>query len=565
MTDAISFSGLRNPHISVDQVDSVASSKRGANDNLQTTKTILSLSEEVAALQADDSRKPTKEDFSWATFGFGNGEFKLDNGNRQVVTTEDSNLIIEEYDDKNKLVRKVEGSLTDDGAVLNTQIFNKDNEVIQEIATKFEGLRTGKKSSAKVSRFAQWFDNGKVKRTMEDSMLLKSKNIGLDSVIAYGTQKITDDFDSLITKQTQDLHHTKYKAAIVEYHNGKKSKEAHIEQRGEFINQTNRANVKVNGMEGKTTSELGQNSSLKMEIMNYDPDGKIQRRARWDESYSDSVSQVGGILKQGMDVSWYNDGELIKNEHSSTKVEETESSKLAKRPNILEILGSSQENYTRGDIPKSASQLMADSLMDSSARSSFFVDNIKKHVSKGDYKTASMVENDNVKDRPYALEWSNTIYKDGKIVAKQEDTEKARKNPLKHGLEFWTGHGLTESEVPATIKSSSHTDSSYENGRENNSATIDIHERANFNHNGPDSITTYVSGTQKKGFQTTDIHKSVAGRIEAADTDLHAASKRISKFEGQMLEDVLNIFNLLDKNNPAPKLKEYRVQLKTDY
>ncbi len=475
----------------------------------------------------ENTKKPKKEDHSWAAYGFEDGEFKLKNGNRQIVTIENSNLKIEEYDKNNKLIRKVEGNLTDDGAVLNTQIFNKNNEVIQQINTQFEELKTGNKSAAKVSRSIQWFDGDKLKRTMEDSMLLNSRYNVQDAVILYGIQKITDDFEELVAKQTQDSHRTEYKAAIVEYNNGKKSKEIHMKQKGDFVNQTNRAFVKNDGMDGKTTKELRQSSSLKIDTVNYDLDGKILRQAHWDESFSDSTAPTGGILKQGMTVSWYNDGELVKKERSSAKVEESESSKLPKRPKLLEVLGISKEVYTQGNTPKSASQIMADPLLDSSARASFFVDNIKNHASKGDYKTASMVEHDNVEDRPYDMEWSNTTYKDGKIVAKQEDTEKARKNPLKHGMEFWTGRGLTEADVPATIKSSSHNDTSYKNGRENNSATIEVRESANTNHHGPDSITTSVHGTQKKNFQTTKINKIIDGRIEAADTDLHAASKRI--------------------------------------
>ena len=338
-------------------------------------------------------------------------------------------------------------------------------------------------------------------------------------------------------------------------------KEVHIKQKGDFVNQTNREFVKKNGMDGKTTRELGQNSSLRIDTTNYGLDGEVLRQAHWDESFSDSTASTGGILKQGMDVSWYNDGELIKEEHSSTKVEETRSSKLSKRPNMLEVLGISEGDYTSGKTPKSASQIMAAPLMDSSARSSFFIDNIKQHASKGDYKTASMVEKDNVDDRPYDMQWSSKTYKDGEMVAKQEDREKALKNPLKHGLEFWTGHGLTESDVPEIIKSSSHTDTNYENGQEKNSAAIRISEMANLNHNGPDDITTSVHGTQKNGSQSTDVHKIVDGRIEAADTDLHAASKRISKLEGQMLEDTLNSFDQLDKNNPAPRQSEYHVRL----
>ncbi|WP_320007013.1 hypothetical protein [Maridesulfovibrio sp.] len=566
MTDAISSSpAFKNHNVSRESVGAVTPLKKDTDTNVQKKNDVMTLSGEALLLNTEYTRKPKKEDHSWATFGFGDGQFKLDNGNRQIVTIENSDLIIEEYDKNNKLVRKVEGSLTDDGAVLNTQIFNKNNDVIQEITTQFEGLTTGKNSSAKVSRFVQWFEDGKVKRSMEDSMLLKSTYNVQDAVISYGTQKVTDDFEALVTKQTQDSHRTNYNAAIVEYNNGKKSKEVHIKQKGEFVNQTNRAFAKTNGMDGKTTRELGQNSSLKIDTTNYGLDGKILRQAHWDESFSDSIDSTGGILKQGMDVSWYNDGELIKQEQSSAKIEETKSSKLPKRPNILEVLGVSEEVYTGGNTPKSASQIMADPLMDSSARSSFFVDNIKNHAAKGDYKTASMVEKNNVEDRPYDMQWSSTTYKDGKKIARQEDTEKARKNPLVHGLEFWTGHGLTESDVPETIKSSSHADTSYENGQEKNSAAINISEMANLNNNGPDDITTSVHGTQKKGSQSTDVHKVVDGRIEAADTDLHAASKRISKLEGQIQEDTLYTFDLLDKNNPAPKQREYHVRLKTDY
>lgn len=565
MTDAISPWGFKNIHISQDPVDPLRPLKQGQYTHFQKKNDIVDVSDEAQLLAKDDTRKPTKEDHSWATFGFSDGQFKLDNGNRQIVSIENSELKIEEYDENNKLVRKVEGSLTSEGAVLNTQIFNKNNEVIQEINTQFEGLTTGKKSSAKVSRSVQWFEDGQVKRTMEDSMLLKSSYRSLDSVISYGTKKISDDFESLVAKQTQDSHRTNYKAAIVEYNNGKKSKEVHIKQDGDFVNHTNRDFVKKNGMDGKTTIEIGQHSSLKIDTTNYGLDGKVLRQAHWDESFSDSVDSTGGILKQGMDVSWYNDGELVKEEHSSAKVEETKASKLPKRPNMLEVLGITEGDYTRGKTPKSASQIMAAPLMDSSARSAFFVDNVKNHAAKGHYNTASMVEKDNVADRPYDLQWSSATYRDGKIVAKQHDTEKARNNPLMHGLEFWTGHGLTESDVPATIKSSSHSDTSYENGREKNSAVINISESANLNHNGPDDITTSVHGVQKIGFQSTEINKKIDGRIEAADTDLHAASKRISKLEGQLLDDTLYTFGQLDKDNPAPRQSEYHFRLETDY
>ena len=224
MTDSISFSGFNNLHVSQESVNAAKSLKQSTDTHFKKKNDIINLSNETVHLEAENTRKPKKEDHSWATFGFGDGQFKLDNGNRQIVTIEDSDLIIEEYDENNKLVRKVEGILTDDGAVLNTQIFNKNNEVIQEITTQFEGLKTVNNSSAKVSRFVQWFENGNVKRTMEDSMLLKSRYNPIDAVVSYGTQKVTDDFEALVTKQTQDSHRTNYKAAIVEYNNGKKSK-----------------------------------------------------------------------------------------------------------------------------------------------------------------------------------------------------------------------------------------------------------------------------------------------------------------------------------------------------
>jgi|GEM_PF-2628338 hypothetical protein len=563
MSDAISSFGFRTAPVESKTFDADKIREQNSNSNHEAKLDKVTISGEAFNIFKAETRKPTEEDHSWSTFDFGNGQFKLDNGNIQNVKIEGSKLTIEEYDD-DKLVRKVEGNLNKDGAVFNTQIFDENNKLIQEITTQFTCLKTGEKSAAKVSRHAQWFDDGKVTRTMEDSMLLESKSIK-DTMASYGTTEISGDFNSLVQQNTTDKHRTEYKAAIIEYHNGRKTKEAHIKQKGNFQNLTNRANVKNNSMAARSTIELQQKSSLQINTTIFDTDGNIQQQTLWDESYKDSTGPDDGVVKQNMQVFWYNKGELVKKEHSSAKIKETESSKLEKRPNLLEMLGTSEYKYTAGNSAKSASQLLADPLMDASARSSFYLDNVKDHTSKGHYKSAFMVEDDTVNDRPYDLKWSSEIYKDGEKVAEQKETEKARKNPLHHGLEFWTGHGLTESESPTTIKSASHTDSSFEYGREKNTATISLEENAIFNHHGPDTISTSVRGTQKNGLKTTKVNKTVDGRIDAADTDLHAASKKINRLDEQMLDDTLSLLDPLDKDNPTPEMKEYHVRLKTRY
>jgi hypothetical protein len=544
--------------------------EKPAEDQIKQKKDLVVISGEALLMQKEQNRKPEQTDHSWKSlFGYDEGEVKLDNGNRQVYSIQGSKLTIEEYDGDD-LVRKVNGELTADGAILNTQIFNKNGKLTQEINTEFAGLSTGERSSARVTRSAQWYDKGKLIRNMDDSMQLGSHyadpNKALSSALAsYGTKKIEGDFNSLTQKNTKDYQSTDYRSHITEFNNGIKSREAHIEQKGEFENRTNRSGKKVDGMDPWTTREVKQNSSLSIDILNYDNNGQLLRQASWNDSYHDSELPNDGELQQTMDVIWFNDGKKVKHDHSSTKIGETESSKLPKRPEMLEILGISNESYSSKKETPTASALLAEPLMDSSARAGFYTDSIKNHTAKHHYNSAFMVEDDTVSDRPYEMKWTSEIYKEGELVAKQEDSESARTNHGQRGLQFWNGKGLTEDESPGTIKSASHTDSSFENGRMVNTASIAINEELKHHHDSPDTISTNVHGSQKQGFETTDVNKKIQGGIENADTDLHAASKKISASESIMLDDTYDLLSTLDKDNPAPKLNEYKVSLKTNY
>ncbi|WP_027177863.1 hypothetical protein [Maridesulfovibrio bastinii] len=573
MTGSITPFQFNSSKASTSTSQAAASSRaleKPAEDQIKQKKDLVVISGEALLMQKEQNRKPEQTDHSWKSlFGYDEGEVKLDNGNRQVFSIQGSKLTIEEYDGDD-LVRKVNGELTADGAILNTQIFNKNGKLTQEINTEFTGLSTGDNSAAKVTRSAQWYDNGKLIRNMDDSMQLESKyrdpNKALsDSLVAYGTKKINGDFNELTQQNTTDYHSTNYRSHITEYNNGTKSKEAHIEQKGHFVNETNRSGKKVGDLDPWSTHEVSQNSSLSIDILNYDNKGQLLRQASWNDSYSDSDAPDDGELRQSMDVMWYNDGKKVKHDHSSATVGETESSKLPKRPGILDILGFSNVEYSSKEETQTAAGLLAEPLMDSSARAGFYTDNIKKHTAKNHYNTAFMVEDDTVSDRPYDMKWSSEIYKEGELVAKQEDSESARTNRGQRGLQFWNGKGLTEDESPGTIKSASHTDSSFENGKMVNTASIVINEELKHNHDSPDTISTNVHGSQTKGSETTEVNKKIQGGIENADTDLHAASKKINAAESIMLDDTYDLLSTLDKDNPAPKRNEYKVKLKTNY
>lgn len=538
--------------------------------NIQIKRDSVKISADALMKQQQENKKAQTSDYLWEkSFGFKDGEFILDNGNKQIVTIEGSKLTIEEYDGDN-LIRQVNGDLTSDGAVLSTQIFDKNGKLAQNITTTFSSLSTGDQSSAKITRSTQWYENGELFRTMEDSMKLDSRYLdpakGIPkSLLTYGTDEISGDMKALAKKPTQDFHSTSYTTHITEFNNGTKSSETHIEQKGSFVNKTNRTSEKSEGIDAMTTHEQSQNSSLEISFTNYDSNGDVLRQASWQDQYHDSDNPEDGFLSQQMNISWYNNGEIVKHEQSSATIEETENSKLPERPGVLEILGISNDDYASKKSPQTASQLLAEPLMESSSKSEFYTENIKNHTAEGDYKSAFMVEKDLVNDRPYEMSWSNETYKDGEIVARQEDKESARKNPLPKGLEFWNGRGLTESESPSTIKRAEHTDSSFEDGRQINTASLFISEEVNHNHDGPDTVTTNVHGTQKKGLQSADIHRIIDGGIENADTDLHAASKKISKAEDLMMDETYDLLNTLDRSNPAPDLDEYNFKLQTTY
>lgn len=571
MTDAISpFKLSIAAHMNAGNTGASQTKNAAENPNAKgRAPDIVDISTEAIIKQDEESKKPQESDFRWKMMGgLEEGEFKLKNGNRQVVSIDGSKLTIEEFDG-NKLVRRVNGVLGNDGAVMESEIYDENGKISQKMLTEFAGLSSGEKSSAVVKRSVEWFKNGERIRTMQDSMKLDSRYVTpqkaiSESLLSYGTEGLSGDIKPLMRPPTTDYHSTYYSAQITEFESGVRTREAHIEHKGTFVNRTNRSNTKTNDLDERASAELMQNSLLEMDIINYDSKGDILMQASWEDNYYNSKGNPNGTLEQKLNISWYNQGKIVKRENSYMKVEETEQSALPKRPQLLEILNLSTNEYS-SDSPKSASQLMADPLMESSGKAGFYSEGTKKHVAKGHYKTSEIVEKNKVADRPYEMRHTNEVYKEGELVARQKDTESARKNPLPKGLEFWTGTGLTESESPSTIKSASHVDESYENGRLKNKATIDIYEHITPVDRGPDTISSSVVASQTRGIESTGISNEFKGGIENADTDLHAASKSIADQEDMIAKDMFTLLNSLDRDNPSPAQEEYRVGLETDY
>lgn len=533
----------------------------------------VSISGEALRMQAADTVQAKAEPPTWqAQFGFVDGEHTLNNGNKQVVTIEDDKLEVLEYDPSGKLLKKIDGVLSSDAAVLDTEFYDANGRVNQTIHTELTGLEdsVNAHTTAKMSRTVQWFDNGTLTRQMHDAMDLESKYTllnedelrrkdpsrfqSLDAVFEAGTTRIAEkNLDDMLQGMTFDTHKTRYFASIQEYANGRLSKDVTILQKATHNNITNRDHSKASKtwgfQEGHTTREVSHNFDLKITMTSYDKDGDIQRQVDFRDKQYDGEHSKDGSLSQSLSVAWYNKGELVKRSSGTLTMQEVEGSRLAHRPSLLDTLGMKEATYS-GSRPQAASGLLATITGEAATEADHFGEALRHDTASvigGAYNTAGSVLKSGSGSNPYNISWTNEIFRDGQLAARQEDKESATKSPVPTDFQFHTGGGLTEDDTPSVVKRTMHRDESYENGLLKKEAEIVSHEFVKEVKNGADEVRTHTEAIEGSGLNRKHMQKTISGRIDQADREYHAAAKGFSGELRITLDDVADTFKAIDE------------------
>lgn len=508
-----------------------------------------------AAQEKEDAENPGSK---WRlTSGFKEGTFALDNGNQQKVSIDGDKLEILEFQN-GRLVKSVKGTITADGASLDTEYYDKSGDITQAIHTDIVELPGADGwSAASMSRSAKWFEGGKLKGEIQDSMLLSSWNSGVKekgedgaghimSLLNKGTDKVVTSVEAVTSSITLEKHIASYHADIHEYgENSRVAREVVIDHEGRFKQMSNRSNKEMGNMAERGTRELEHKTDLSISIRDYDEDGNLIRDAMFRDTQKDNADKESdGRLEQSVSVSWYNKGELVKRSYGSLSKAETEGHKLRERPGILDTLGLSVGGYL-GSEPQSAVDLLSKQYLQSSSEPEFFMDSINRVAGANAYSTAKDVAANGNPNQPYSIDWTDELYREGEMVMRQRDMERARETTYEQRyrrVHFQTGlrnsQSLTENDVPTVVRETSHEREDYENGRLKSRQSVSARESVDQQANRPDQLVTNAVMTQGLAGKETTTAMKVDGGLTMVDPDPNAAAKGISVQMELTLDDM---------------------------
>lgn len=478
--------------------------------------------------------------------------FTLKNGNTQTVSIKDGDISIQEFD-QGRLVKSVTGSMQQNGASLDTEYYDTSGNVSQTLHTEIQEVEiSGGWTSAQVTRSIEWFDDGRKTGDMQDQMVLSTKNSllaedgdNLFTVIDEATEALSEDMDSIIQGLTKEEHAINYFAQLKEYgDNGLVSRDVIVEHEGDYEELTNRTTQQINEVSEASVNETSHDLNLSIHVRNYDSNGELIKDALFRDSQQDVSETADGSQKQTVAISWYNEGELIRKSQGSFSIEETLNAKLASRPTILETLGMTEDEYLTAK-PQTAMELLGGQLMDSSSEQDFFVDGIQHHIAGGDYNIAEGIAKNGSPEQPYSISWASEFYKDGELLVREKDTEKATEswyNSTLHDLHFETGSALSESDRPTVLRKTSHEREIFEDGEVKSQISLDFRETLDVSVDGPDTLVTNSKLDQSSGSEVISSLWVNGGGIENVDSTPNAAAAGLSQETEQTLDEVYGLF-----------------------
>lgn len=568
MIDPVSSS--YSPYAAVSAMDSSseASPKKSGSDGSSGPSVIVDISEETlkrtradmaigqVLREAQQEQAESAEASPWELpSNMTHAERTLKNGHTEIIDIDGGTLTVREYDG-DRLVKSVDGTMEDGRAVLDTSFYDKDGTLTQTIHAEMTQMENKKGwTGAAMTRSVQWYEDGRIVRTLGDEMLLRTRNFGQTTVGGNEWGKMTgrmeSDSDSLVRQVTTEKHNVSYHADIKEfYEDGQLSRSMSLNQTGQYEQKSNRLPYAVDDMPEMSTSEVFHDTGLEVRVWEYDPDGELVREATVTDNQVDGQGGTDGKQTQTADISWYKGGEKVKHGSGSFVLEETETAGLMHRPGILDLLGLDTEDYLTPE-QQSAPELLGGKLLDSSSQPGFFMAGLDEGVAKGQYGSAGDMSEYGHRDQPFAVDWTTELYEEGELVMRKSDSQRAENAPYRgvdDRLPFRNGGGLSEGDRPLVLESSSHETEIVDDGKVVARESLTAREILNPNEDGPDTLMTLAHYDRLNDDGDDGVNVFYQGELGLADPDSGAALRNMGAEVDLTMESVHDMYRNLRKN-----------------
>lgn len=474
-------------------------------------------------------------------FGLSDGVKVLKNGHTQVTTIKGSELLVQEFDG-DRLVRKETGSISASSVVKDIVHYDASGRVIRTTHSELTGLEEGGLSSrATLTRSAQWFEGGQLVRDYADSMTLSADYRGVPEFEPVGTE--ASELADLAGAMTTDGLATRFNATVSEYEDGTLRRSATVRQDTSLELATNRGGKARSGLPAHTTRELadGRQSAFSASVAAYDANGKLLHEASFSEEITPDA-----VKKQRLEAATYADGELVQRS-SGTYEGRVPSGKGPNAQLLLDTLGLTQSEYST-TTPKPAAGLLAANFQEASDAPDFHVADAEGTNGQGYFGSARNLQSFQNTASPYSLTWTNEVYREGELAARQTDTEAAEKNHAARGLRFGTARGLAEDDSPGLLRSAEHTDESYDaNGKLVRKATLERREEVVPDQRDVLRLRTRSRGSQSGSGEPVALAVVQQAPLSEVDPEARLASERFSAAAGLALRSASR---LLDRLTP---------------
>jgi len=512
------------------------SDSAGSEDKVEISRQALTA---WASSQAQTAKASTKPANTWESlFNLSSGTKYLKNGNKQVTTIKGSELLVMEYDG-DRLVRKETGLLTGNSVIKDVEYYDEAGKLAQSIHSELVGLEDGGLSSkATLKRSANWYANGVLTREYSDSMELEVGYRGLEDLEIEDEEM--RDASALASRAgliTQENVATRFSASIKDYVDGRLSQVATVRQNTSLLLETDRSG---DGQEDESIQALGGESGFSATVTNYDFKGRLLREASFDEKITSD-----GEKAQRLSTTWYNNGELVK-KSSGVYEGQVQNGKGLNAQLMLDTLDMTPTQYAT-KTPQTAGELLTKNFQKAADAPEFYTEDVDGTNGQGAFGSVRNLESyQNIMD-PYSLTWTDELYKNGKLAARQQDTEGATENPDARKIHFALGAGLTEDDSPRMLRKSSHTDESFdEHGDLAVSASIKRQEEVSKDDRGIYHLWTRSIGTQVSDGETLTVAVREEKALVAVDLESRVASGSFAEAAELTLDDAADMLNTLE-------------------
>ncbi|EFL49937.1 hypothetical protein DesfrDRAFT_3306 [Solidesulfovibrio fructosivorans JJ]] len=527
-----------------------STSSAASGDTVTFSQEALAKSREnVEQSDTADTSDAASVESPWKTqYDLEEGTVTLGNGHKQKTTIKGSKMEILEYDGS-KLVRKETGSIVAGTVTRDIEEFDKRGKLSSRVHTELYAPEGGNSTHTRstLQRDIQWFKNGNITRELHDSMEVDASyysNVKLHDE-SIGNADTLEDLAVNIMKGvtgnlTSDLISKNYSADIIEYNDNQKiSRTTSISQTLRARNETNRMTFDT-GEAINTTKEIKNITDFSVSQSVYDNDGNIVSQGSFKDTYVKGVSQ-----SQQLDFNQYNKGELVQQSHAEATQQATSGHRLPKRPDILEALSLTEQQYS-ATTPLGAQTLLADGKEKQVENPASLVDATLGYIADGNFNSAKNTSRGTASDVPHSSSWENTLYQDGKKVLQQRDSEVVRENPLPDFTGFMTVTGLTEDQDAVYLRNTSHSVETYKDGLAVDNASVDMDEASVDDTRGLTHTETNVHSSSTTGGKRKENHMALADSLVNVDNNSTASTKKVGSKMQMLLDNVLSVFQGFD-------------------